>query len=146
MFTVTRIILLISVAFPDSMPYHEFEPSLVYAILGERVQLYYIISPGQLIQQYSITWERAGIAIYRSRDSPPTLDDRYSVDPSDFSLIIDNVQLEEASAGYQCRLRVVDPNSDTMQTYEYTNLQLYNIQLIVLGELQIITTAVSMYM
>ena len=113
-------------------------PSPVYAVLGEQVQLHCIISPGQLIQQYSVTWERAGIAIYRSRDSPPTLDHRYrySVDPSDLSLIIDNVQLEEASAAYQCRLTVADPN--IMQTYEYTNLQLYYIQLIVLGELRII--------
>ena len=116
------------------------EPSPVYTILDEQVQLHCIISPGQLIQQYSITWERAGIAIYRSRDSPPTLDDRYSVDPSDLSLIIDNVQLEEASAAYQCRLRVEDSN--TMQTHDNTNLQFYNI---VLGELRIIV-AVSMYM
>ena len=115
----------------------------MYAILGEQVQLNCVISPGQLIQQYSITWERAGTAIHRSRKSPPTLDDHYSVDPSDLSLIIDNVQLEEASAAYQCRLRVVDPN--TMQTYDYTNLQFYNIQLIVLGELLIIT-ALPTYM
>ena len=118
-------------------------PSPVYAILGEQVQLHCIISPGQLIQQYSITWERDEIAIYRSRDSPPTLDNHYSVDPSDLSLIINNVQLEDASAAYQCRLTVADPN--IMQTYEYTNLQFYNIQLIVLGELRIMAAAVSMY-
>ena len=118
-------------------------PSPVYVILGEQVQLRCIISPGQLIQQYSITWERDEIAIYRSRDSPPTLDNRYSVDPSDLSLIIDNVQLEDASAAYQCRLTVADPN--IMQTYEYTNLQFYDIQLIVLSELRIMAAAVSMY-
>ena len=111
------------------------EPPPVYAIVGEQVQLHCIISPGQLIQQYSITWERAGTAIHRSRKSPPTLDDHYSVDPSDLSLIIDNVQLEEASAAYQCRLSVEDPNTDPMQTHDYTKLQSYNIQLIVLGEL-----------
>ena len=119
------------------------EPSPVYAILGERVQLNCVISPGQLIQQYSITWERAGIAIVSSRNSPPALDDRYSVYPSDLSLIIDNVQLEEASEAYRCRLTVADPN--TMQTYDYnTDSQFYNIQLIALGEFRIIAACKSL--
>ena len=116
---------------PDSTPLQN--PPPVYAILGEPVQLNCIISPGQLLQQYSIMWDRAGTVIYRSRDSPPTVDDRYSIDPLDLSLIIDNVQLEDANEAYHCGLTVADPN--VMQTYEYTNLQFYDIQLIVLGKL-----------
>ena len=119
------------------------EPSPVYAILGERVQLNCVISPGQLIQQYSITWERNRTAIVSTnRNLSPALDDRYSVDPSDLSLIIDNVQLEEASDAYRCRLTVRDPN--TMQTHDYnTDSQLYNIQLIVLGEFRFIDSSTN---
>jgi hypothetical protein len=127
--------LFLTTAIPDSRPL--LQPPPVYAILGEQVQLSCVVSPGRLIQQYSITWERAGTAIYRSGESPPTQDDRYSIDPSDLSLIIDSVQLEDASEGYKCRLTVADPN--VMQTYNYINLQFYNIRLIVLGELSIIT-------
>ena len=118
------------------MPHHK--PSPVYAIVGERVQLNCIISPGKLIKQYFIKWERTTQTIVSTRNLLPPLDDRYSVDPSDLSLIIDDVELEEASDAYQCRLTVEDPN--TMQTYEYNNLQSNNnnIQLIILGEFRII--------
>ena len=125
------ILISATVVIPESTLLRN--PPPVYAILGEQVQLNCIISPGQLLQQYSITWDRAGTVIYQSRNSPPTLDDRYSIDPSDLSLIIDNVQLEDASEAYHCGLVVADPN--VMQTYEYTNLQFYDIQLIVLGKL-----------
>ena len=110
----------------------------MYAILGERVQLNCVISPGQLIQQYSIKWERNRTAIVSTnRNSLPALDDHYSIDPSDLSLIIDNVQFEEASDAYRCILTVADPK--TMETHKYnTDSQLYNIGLIVLGEFRFI--------
>ena len=125
-----QCVSLCTVAIPDSMVLPLPQPT--YAIIGERVQLNCVISPGRLIEQYSITWDRSETIIYRSRDSPPTLDDRYSVDPFDLSLIIDNVQLEDASEEYHCSLTVADPN--IMQTYMYGNLPFYDIQLRVLGK------------
>lgn len=120
----------VTAAIPDSMLFSS--PPPVYAILGEQVRLNCVIPPGQLIQQYFVTWDRAGRAIYQSSNSPPTIDDRYSIDPSSLSLIIENVQLEDASEEYHCVFVVSDPN--VMQTHMYTNLLSYDIQLTVLGK------------
>ena len=126
---IHTLYISVNVAYPDNML--RPNPPRNYAVIGEQVQLNCVVSPGLLIQQYTVTWDRSGIIIYRSRDSPPTIDDRYSVDPSDLSLIIDNVQLEDASEEYHCLLTVADPN--LMQTYTYENLALYDIRLTILG-------------
>ena len=111
-------------------------PRPTYAITGKQVQLNCAIPPGRLIQQYYVTWDRSGRTIYQTRrNNPPQslrLDDRYSVNPSDLSLIIDNVEFEDASDEYHCVYTVVDPN--IMLSYTYTSMQSYDIQLVVLGK------------
>lgn len=96
-----------------------------------------MIPPGRLLQQYYVTWYRSGTqtVIYRTRrnDSPQALNDRYSVDPSDLSLIIDDVQLEDTNEHYHCLYTVFAPNV-MMQSYDYLNLLLYDIELHVLGK------------
>ena len=110
-------------------------PQPKYAIRDEQVKLNCVIPPGRLLQQYDVTWYRSGTAIYQTRrkSSPRTENDRYSVDPSDLSLIIDNVMLEDANEEYHCVYTVFDPNV-RMQSYNYESLQSYDIELCVLGK------------
>ena len=128
------LIKFISVARPDMtlIP----TPPTTYAIAGERVKLNCSVPPGRLIQQYYVTWDRSGRTIYRTRlNKPPeTLDNRYSVNPSDLSLIINNVRLEDTSDKYHCVFTVVDPQPDVHFSDAYTTMQSSDIQLIVLGK------------
>ena len=126
---------LISVALPGStfLP----SPPPTYAIAGERVQLNCTIPPGRLTQQYYVSWDRSGTTVYKTRrnNSLLKLNDHYSVDPSDLSLIIDDVQFEDISDDYHCVFTVFDPNPDVMQSHIYTNMKSRDIQLKVLGKL-----------
>ena len=94
-----------------------------------------MIQPGRLLQQYYVTWDKSKVKIYETRRnlSPWAKNDRYSVDPSDLSLIIDNVKLEDANEEYHCVYTVFTPNVET-QSYDYDKLMSYNIELRVLGE------------
>ena len=122
-------------AIPDTVMLFP-NPRPTYAIMGKQVQLNCTIPPGRLIQQYYVTWDRSGRTIYQTRHNNPPLrlSNRYSVNPSDLSLIIDDVQFEDASDEYHCVYTVVDPNPNTMLSYAYTTMQLRDIQLVVLGK------------
>ena len=107
--------------------------------MGEQVQLNCAIAPGMLIQYYYVTWEVDEQTAYRTRPnvSPQPLNDNYGLNASNLSLIINNVQLEDASNEYHCILTVVDPTSpNSDEEYPYDNyLQDVNIGLVVLGKL-----------
>ena len=119
-----KLLQLISAAYPDRslLPI----PPLAHAITGEQVQLKCAIPPGQLIQQYSVTWDRS------ERIIDTTNDDRYSVNASDLSLIINNVRLSDTSDEYHCVFTVRDPNG--MDSRSYETMQDRDIPLVILGE------------
>lgn len=102
--------------------------------IGQSVELYCGITPGALIQSYYVIWEVSGRIIYRTRPnrSPEIFDSRYRLNPLNFSLIIDNVRLDDASREYRCILSVVDPN--TMMEETYLTTQSHNISLEVFGK------------
>ena len=59
---------------------------------------------------------------------------RYTIDPSDLSLMIGNVQRNDALESYRCEVGVEDPRSPSRMTYIYESTTRYNISLEVLGE------------
>ena len=81
-----------------------------------------------------MTWSISGRVIYHTSpgSSPEILDDRYVLVPSNLSLIINNVQLSDASENYLCVLSVADPNSANLRDYDV--LRNIDISLVVLGE------------
>ena len=112
------------------------DPPTVFALVGQQVQLRCPISPGALIRQYFVTWSISDRAIYRTEpnEDPQTNSERYDLNPSNLSLIINSVQLEDASNQYRCVLTVLDPNSPSRQTLSYNTLRNVDIPLRVLGE------------
>ena len=62
-------------------------------------------------------------------DSP-----RYNIDPSDFSLMISNVQRSDSFESYRCEVGVEDPRSPGGITYFYELTRDYNIGLKVIGK------------
>ena len=113
----------------------------VYAIVGERARLRCGIQPGALTGQYYATWLNGTRTIYNypapsqrlaDPSSQMTVDSRYSIDPSDLSLIITNVQLGDALQMYHCELGVEDPRSRNTHIYSLTRS--HNISLKVLSK------------
>ena len=112
-------------------------PPTSYHLVGEHVQLSCAIAPGAFLQQYYVTWSRSGQVIYQTNpNSAPERpsDDRIELSPN-LSLIINDVQLSDASGNYRCVLRVVDPNSRFNQIDTYDILRDIDIPLVVLGKL-----------
>ena len=96
---------------------------------GESIQLHCSIQPGRLSQYYSASWDRSGEPIHTSSG------DRYSINPTNLSLVIKKLHLNDTSDDYHCIVTVTDPNSRHMQTYDYHDtLARNNISLVVLGE------------
>ena len=93
------------------------------------------------MQHYFITWYKSaqGTPIVRQTIPDRALQqaniNRYSLNLSSLSLIIDDVKVKDASTEYRCELTVVDPNSRAMQTYSYETLETNFITLVVLGML-----------
>ena len=68
---------------------------------------------------------------------------RYTIDPSDLSLMIDNVQRSDSLESYRCEVGVEDPQSPSQMTYTYETTTNYNISLEVVGEYICITLLVA---
>ena len=131
------------VAFPDSNVIPPREP--VYFLVGETARLECGIQPGALAGQYFARWfngtsERT-LYNYPSpsvRLADPSLEmsesPRYTINPSDLSLMIDNVQRNDSLERYRCEVGVEDPRSPIRARYTYDLTTGYNIALQVVGE------------
>ena len=124
------ILSVIITAFPEN----ELVPKqpTYYALKGESTQLNCGIQSGRLLQQYRATWDKSGKIIYDQISPPPQGFNRYSLNPSNLSLIINEVQLTDTSNQYHCLLTVRDPQSQN--TYKYKRLLKHNISLVVLSK------------
>ena len=111
-------------------------PDPTFAVVGQSqpVQLNCAISPGNLLQQYFVTWYKADDIIYRFNVDGSVDGDleRYSHNPSNLALIISNVGLDDASDNYHCVLTVVNPRTGDSESYDI--LRNLNIRLVVLGK------------
>ena len=100
---------------------------------GQSTQLDCSVQPEQLLHFYRASWDKSGIPIQTTSEEERS---RYSINPANLSLVINDVQLDDTSDQYHCVLTVVDPNSNGMlNTYNYHDtLEKNNISLVVLGE------------
>ena len=112
----------------------------MYTLVGETARLQCGIQPGALLGQYFARWFNG--TTRRTLYNYPTPSQRlvnpesprYTIDPSNLSLMIDNVQLNDSLGNYRCELGVVDPRSPGRMTYIYTQTTGHNIGLEVVGE------------
>ena len=88
------------------------------ATTGSRATLRCPIQPGQLGQYYSVRWKKGSEVVAKLINSLTPMDTapRHSIDRTDFSLIIEDVQLGDASSSYKCEVFVRDPLSYEGQT------------------------------
>ena len=129
---ILHLLLFHSIAFPDS----DLVPKqpTYYAMEGESTELACGIQPGQLLQQYHATWDMSGMIIY-DQQRPPQGTSRFGLNPSNLSLVISRLQLNDSSDQYHCILSVFDLTLNGKETYDYrTNLERHNISLVVLGK------------
>ena len=130
-------------AFPDSAPIPPRDP--VYFLVGETARLECGVQPGALGDQYFARWFNgtSGRILYNypppsQRIADPSLEmsesPRYTIDPSDLSLIISNVQRNDSFESYRCEVGVEDPRSPGRMTYFYELTRSHNIGLEVIGE------------
>ena len=85
---------------------------------GSTAQLQCPTPPGQLRQQYSVQWKKGNDVVAALTNSllVNTTLRRHSIDKTDFSLIIEDVQFDDASTNYKCEVFVTDPPSFKGQT------------------------------
>ena len=85
---------------------------------GDTATLRCPIQPGQLGQYYSVRWKKgyAVVAALISSSTPTDTAPRHSIDRTDSSLIIEDVQLSDASSSYKCEVFVRDPLSHGGET------------------------------
>ena len=114
-------------------------PTTTHAVVQqppEEVQLDCTIDPGRLIQQYFVTWYKSNDIIYETNSNgvvTTNLDpERYSHNPSNLALIINDIEVDDTSDNYHCVLGVVNPLSG--ETDHYDVLRTINIPLRVLGK------------
>ena len=80
------------------------------------------IKPGALLQYYSVWWNKDNTLISElqlGNLQTTTIDSRYKISETTFSLIIDSVNVNDSSKGYKCEVSVNNPLTDAV-----TNLQL----------------------
>ena len=68
------------------------------------------IKPGALLQYYSVRWIKDNTLISESRNLQiMTIDSRYKISETTFSLIIDSVSVSDSSISYKCEVSVTNP-------------------------------------
>ena len=102
-----------------------------------QVELKCAISPGNLLERYFVTWYKADDIIYQTNQDgtvdPDSDLERFSHNSSNLALIINNIELDDASDNYHCVLHVV-VNPLNGATDSYNILRNLNIRLVVLGK------------
>ena len=83
------------------------------AMSGKSAVLDCPIHPGALLQFYSVTWKKNGVGIAQlsSPSGLTSIDSRYEINQSTFSLTIDPANVNDSSNNYQCDAYVKDPQN-----------------------------------
>ena len=85
------------------------------ATVGDTTVLPCPIKPGALLQHYSARWEKDSILISESINlQTTTIDPRYKINETTFSLIINSVNVNDSSMSYQCKVSVTNPLTGTI--------------------------------
>ena len=117
---------------------------IFYAIPQNQAVIHCPIQPGKLIQYYYGQWVKDGNTLVELpqpiNGNPQEIvqsDNRYNLDTSTFSLIINSIEVSDAGDNYQCILNVIDPRND-LPIYLQTSTAY--LTLMVNGKPQVITT------
>ena len=83
------------------------------AIVGDTAVLPCPISPGALLQSYSVRWIKDAIPIVSTMNPQSIMrtDPKYDVDGA-YSLVIHSVNMNDSSSSYLCMLYSTNPNTD----------------------------------
>ena len=90
------------------------------AMSGDRVVLPCPIQPGALLEQYSVIWKKGDTRIVDPQDTR-TAEPRYNIDRATYSLIIDSVNINDTSSGYQCEVSVTDPLTNAVNVLQLSS-------------------------
>ena len=107
------------------------------ATSGDRVVLQCPIQPGALLEYYSVKWMRGNILIAQRTRNPhgvSTVDSRYSIDTTSYSLVIDNVNDNDSSTNYRCALFVTNPLTNVLQELRFSQNRDVLLSLLVLSK------------
>ena len=88
------------------------------ATLGDNATLRCPTPPSRLRQYYLVQWKKGYevVAALINSLTPTSTAPRHSIDRTDFSLIIEDVQLSDSSSSYKCDVSVRDPLSFNGET------------------------------
>ena len=100
-------------AFQEVVPLPEPFQQNVTAMPGTTATLQCPIQPGPLKEFYSVQWKKDGKVVAQLMESsnPANTASRHSIDKTDYSLVIENVEVDDASSAYKCEVFVEDPRS-----------------------------------
>ena len=132
-------------ALPDDTPLNS---RTFFAEVGTTAVLDCAITPGALAERYFVTWLNDTSGIFYNL-IPPTLgstpmpfDPRYSIESTNFSLLISDVQLSDSDSTYVCEVGVEDPQFDNRISY-YTTTENTNLRLVVYREFTILLRGID---
>ena len=99
------------------------------ATSGDRAVLHCPITPGALLQNYSVIWKKDNVEIAEvsnPHQNVNTADCKYDIDRATYALIIDPVSANDSSTGYNCHV-YVSRNSNKQELHcdpQTTNVSL----------------------
>ena len=96
------------------------QPQTFYGAVNTTARLDCLVTPGRLVDHYYVTWQHgsdSNIQYFRllplhlrtENNSIVRLNDRYSIDYTNFSLFISNVEPGETGSEFICLMGVTDP-------------------------------------
>ena len=90
---------------------------------GDRVVLPCPIQPGALLEQYSVIWRKGDTRIVEAINPQDVrrAEPRYNIDRATYSLIIDSVNINDTSSGYQCELEVTNPLTNAVNMLQLSS-------------------------
>ena len=105
------------------------------ATSGDRIIIECPLKPGALLEQYSVEWMKGNVRIAAARTPHDieTIDSRYSIDTTSYSLIIDDDNGNDSSI-YQCALFATIPGTNVQQELSFSQDHDVLLSLQVLGK------------
>lgn len=105
------------------------------ATAGDRIVLQCPIQPGALLEYYSVKWMKGNVPIAKARNpyDISTVNSRYSIDATSYSLAIDDVGLNDSST-YRCDLFATIPATKARRRLRFNQDRDILLSLRVLGK------------
>ena len=75
------------------------------------------------MEQYSVVWKKGDTRIVEATNPQDvrTAEPRYNIDRATYSLIIDSININDTSSGYQCELTVTNPLTNAVNMLQLSS-------------------------